>query len=88
MGVARRDGTNGAKAIMQYLRTNPPGNPGALNNLNNRLLALSHPVVPYSALAALSAAEKERAAMLGVEEFKFISNLEMLEVMGLLGVTP
>ncbi|MHB1482836.1 MAG: hypothetical protein ACYCXH_11025, partial [Bellilinea sp.] len=74
--------------IMQYLRTNPQGNENALHNLKNNLLALSHPVVPYSALAALAIAERERAAMLGVEEFKFVSNLEMLEVMGLLGVTP
>ncbi|MHB0922512.1 MAG: FAD-dependent oxidoreductase [Bellilinea sp.] len=88
VGVARRDGTNGARAIMQYLRTNPQGNENALHNLKNNLLALSHPVVPYSALAALAIAERERAAMLGVEEFKFVSNLEMLEVMGLLGVTP
>jgi len=43
-------------------------------------------VVPKTALPSLDAVEKERAAMLGVDEFKFISNQEMLEAMGLLPV--
>jgi len=87
VGIARKDGTNGARALLQYLRTNPSGNQDALGVLTKALDQLSHPVVPCEALAALERAEKDRAAMLGVEEFKFLSNMEMLEAMGLLGVT-
>jgi ferredoxin--NADP+ reductase len=88
VGVARKDGTNGARAILQYLNTNPPGDPAALQKLQSYLLQLPHPVVMKEALEALNFAEKERAAALGLEEFKFTSNTEMLEAMGLLGVTP
>jgi ferredoxin--NADP+ reductase len=88
VGGARKDGTNGARAILQYLNTNPPGDPAALQKLQSYLLQLPHPVVMKEALEALNIAEKERAAALGLEEFKFTSNTEMLEAMGLLGVTP
>jgi len=87
VGIARKDGTNGARAILQFLRTNPSGNQDALGALSKVLEQLPHPVVPCEALTALESAEKDRAAMLGVEEFKFLSNMEMLEAMGLLGVT-
>lgn len=87
VGIARKDGTNGARAILQYLRTNPPGNPDALDTFKKALEQLPHPIVPCEALTALESAEKDRAAVLGIEEFKFQSNTEMLDAMGLLGVT-
>lgn len=83
VGIARRDGTNGAHALMQYLKDHPEGNQEAFRELQGVLLTLPHPVVPKTALPSLEVVEKERAAMLGVEEFKFISNQEMLEAMGL-----
>lgn len=88
VGLARRDGTMGAKAILQYLQDHPQGSAKALENLESQLFQLPHPVVPRSALAALESAEKERAAALGVEEFKFVSNTDMLDAMGLLKVAP
>lgn len=88
VGLARRDGVNGARAIQQYLKNQQRENSNAIKDLQNGLLHLPHPVVPKEALASLDAAEKERAAMLGVEEIKFISNAEMLEAMGLMGVAP
>lgn len=88
VGLARRDGTNGAGAILQYIKGNPAGKSSAFEELQSALLQLDHPVVPGSALACLTMAEKERAEMLGVEEFKFVTNHEMLEAMGLLPVTP
>jgi hypothetical protein len=60
----------------------------AIGKLKQAVQALSHPVVSKDALAALENAEQDRARLLGVEEFKFSSNAEMLEAMGLMGVTP
>jgi hypothetical protein len=37
--------------------------------------------VPYTDVARIEAVERERAKQLGVEEFKFASNREMLEVL-------
>lgn len=88
VGLARKDGVNGARAIMQYLRENPAGSEDASKKVAAVLQTLAHPVVTKDALAALESAERERAEMLGVEEFKFTSNAGMLEAMGLMGVRP
>ncbi|HWR67105.1 MAG TPA: FAD-dependent oxidoreductase [Bellilinea sp.] len=88
VGLARKDGVNGAKAIMQYLRENPAGRDDASIKVAAMLQTLAHPVATKDTLAALESAERERAEMLGVEEFKFTSNTEMLEAMGLIGVRP
>lgn len=88
VGIARKDGVNGAKAVMQYLRAGAVSRQDALANLNTALSDLPHPIVTKEALAELERIEQERAQTMGVEEFKFASNMEMLEAMGLLGVTP
>jgi ferredoxin--NADP+ reductase len=88
VGVARKDGTNGARAILQYLRELPPADLSILNEIRAAIYSLDHPVVDEEALAVLEKIEQERAQFLGVEEFKFSSNREMLEAMGLLPVTP
>ncbi len=88
VGLARKDGVNGSKAVMQYLRAHPLNTSDAIGKLKQAVQALSHPVVSKDALAALENAEQDRARLLGVEEFKFSSNAEMLEAMGLMGVTP
>lgn len=86
VGLARKDGVNGAKAIMQYLRENPAGSDDTSKKVAAILETLAHPVATKDTLAALESVERERAEMLGVEEFKFTSNTEMLEAMGLMGV--
>lgn len=88
VGVARKDGTNGARAILQYLRELPPVDLSLLDGIRAAVRNLGHPVVDEEALAILERVELERAQFLGVEEFKFASNREMLEAMGLLPVAP
>lgn len=85
VGTARKDGTNGAKAMLNYLETLPnKASPSeALDTLNVRLKALSKPVVCKENWQQLEEAEKAKAIELGLEEFKFASNEEMLRVMGL-----
>ncbi len=85
VGVARKDGENGALAVARYLETQPaPRNRGEiLENLARRLQNLEKPVVTKEHLGKLTEAEICEAKRLGVEDFKFGTNAEMLRVMGL-----
>jgi len=84
VGVARKDGVNGARAVFQYLANLPPARPDVLSKVQEALTSLPHPVVTREALKLLEAAEQAKMQELGAEDFKFASNQEMLEVMGLL----
>jgi len=84
VGVARKDGENGAQAILQYLQTQSP-----LDNVEN-LCAVFHAhlsqmpqrVITKEHVQRLDAAEKAEAARLGLAEFKFSANEEMLAAIG------
>lgn len=82
VGVARKDGENGADAILEYLPTLPGliNREDILENLSQRLAQLGKPVVTKEALNRLNGAERAEAQRLGVEDFKFGSNQEMLSV--------
>ncbi|MEN4010693.1 MAG: FAD-dependent oxidoreductase [Chloroflexota bacterium] len=84
VGVARKDGVNGARAVLQYLRDKPACSAELLERLYSRLMQLPHPVVMRESLALLEKAEQQRMRAEGLEDFKFASNQEMLETMGLL----
>lgn len=85
VGVARKDGERCARAVMQYLQTVKPKTSfnEVLDRVHERLSALAKPVVTQEYLPLLTAAEKAKAAELGVEDYKFATNEEMLQVMGL-----
>jgi ferredoxin/flavodoxin---NADP+ reductase len=83
VGAARKDGTNGAQAVLQYLRTLPPPDHTRLAALPARLAALPKPVVGKADLQRLEAAEQAQATQQGLEEFKFGTDAEMLAAMGL-----
>ncbi len=82
VGLARKDGTNGARALLQYL-AGQPTQPANVEGVQTRLRALNKPLVTQADLFHLQQIERERAAQLGLVEFKFEHNLEMLQVMGL-----
>lgn len=84
VGLARRDGSNGAKAMLEYLQTLPPLQTLPRKAIEERMHQMGKPVVRKQDLAKLELVERERAQLLGVEEFKFGSNQEMLSAMGLL----
>jgi ferredoxin--NADP+ reductase len=82
VGVARKDGTLGAQALMQYLAAAKPSttadaDPVAAEVLR-RLTAAGKRVISKADWQRLEAAEQAEAARLGVEEFKYSSNQEML----------
>jgi hypothetical protein len=80
--VARKDGENGARAVLQYLDTQPPGEniSQVLEEFRSRLSKLAKKVVTKDEWKRLEALEQAEAGKLGLEEFKFASNEEMLEV--------
>ena len=84
VGVARKDGINGARAVIQYLQTLKPLNRLPLERIQKRFSQMRCPLVTKQDLARLDAIERQRAQQLGLEEFKFSSNQEMLAAVGLL----
>jgi ferredoxin--NADP+ reductase len=82
VGVARKDGTNAARALLGYLETVAPKGKAAMEALASTVDRLDRPVVNKADLAALGAAEAAQAAELNLPEFKFDSNEEMLAVIG------
>lgn len=86
VGVARKDGTNAARAVQQYLQTLPPVEPD-LEAVARKLRSLSTPVITMDELQKLEAVEAEQARKRGAEEFKFATNEKMLQVLGLEEVT-
>jgi ferredoxin--NADP+ reductase len=83
VGVARKDGENGARAMLQYLKTLPPievDESLVLDRLVQRLSEKGKRVVWKEDVARLEAAEQAQAQKLGLEEYKFKTNEEMLAV--------
>jgi len=81
VGVARKDGVNGAKAAQAYLKTLPPLQVSPIAKIQAFISQLSRPVVTIKDLALLETVEKQEAQRLGLEDFKFGTNEEMLNVM-------
>jgi ferredoxin--NADP+ reductase len=85
VGVARKDGERGARAVLQYLQTLPPLSDGnsILTNTQMLLQNIHKPVIKKEDIQRLEVVEKTEADRLMVEEFKFGTNEEMLAAMGL-----
>ena len=85
VGIARKDGENGARAILQYLADVPhlKNQAEILKELNEHLSRLGKPVVTKTDLVRLEQVEREEADRRGVEDFKMGDNQAMLAVMGL-----
>jgi ferredoxin--NADP+ reductase len=85
VGLARKDGTNAAKAVSQFLHTLPPVKPD-VDGLAARMRALPKPVITTEELKKLEVAEQAEAEKRGLPEFKFGTNDEMLQAIGLAAV--
>ena len=85
VGVARKDGENGAKAILAYLETLPPPVDGTnrAEHLATLLNQACSPVVTLEDLKKLDDFEQAEAQRLNLEDFKLKTNEEMLAVMGM-----
>jgi ferredoxin--NADP+ reductase len=85
VGVARKDGENGAQAVLQYLQNlTPLKYPDlVLQEFHERLSRLDKPVVTKAAWLQIEAVEQAEAGRLGLEAFKFGTNEELLTAAGL-----
>ncbi len=77
VGYARKDGTNGSKAVTQYLQTLTPIVPDWAA-LETRLRKLGKHIVTQQDIRNLAEIEAAEATRRGVESFKFGTNEEML----------
>ena len=82
VGVARKDGTCGSKAVLQYLQTLSPLDQLPLDCVKERIAQIAKPVITQVDLNRLQTVELDHARQLGLEEFKFSTNQEMFEAMG------
>jgi ferredoxin--NADP+ reductase len=82
VGVARKDGINASKAIWQYLQTLKLVVPN-LEVLTDKMKSLGKQIVTKEDIRKLEAVEAAEAQKRGLEEFKFSTNEEMLQAMGL-----
>jgi ferredoxin--NADP+ reductase len=82
VGYARKDGTSAAKAVWGYLQTKQPAN-ASVEAVTAKMKGLNKPIVTKDDIKRLETVEAEEAKKRGLEEFKFASNEEMLQAMGL-----
>jgi len=82
VGYARRDGTNAARAILQFLQTVQPNGADA-DAIDAKIKGLNKPVINKEDVKRLEAAEAEEAKRRGLDFFKCSTNEEMLQIMGL-----
>ena len=85
VGVARKDGENGARAILEYLKSAPRlvDPDSIIVELNTRLKKLDKPIVVKTNLTKLFEAFSKEAQQAGLPDFKYKTNAEMLAAMGL-----
>jgi ferredoxin--NADP+ reductase len=82
VGYARKDGTNASKAVWQYLQTQQPVEPN-LKAVTEKIKSLNKPIVTKDEVKKLESIEIAEAQKLGVEEFKFDNNDDMVQALGL-----
>ncbi len=87
VGVARKDGTNGAKALSQYLKTLTP-KPVSIQPFLERLGQTEKPVIRYADVQLLESAERAMAERLGLDEYKYATNEDMLRAIRLAQGSP
>lgn len=82
VGMARKDGENGARAVLNYLNgLTPLKNEAAISRNLHQLLAQKNvQVVTLKDLHLLEQSEQEEANRRGLEDFKYATNEEMFAV--------
>jgi len=83
VGYARKDGTNASKVVWQYLQTKQPTQAN-VEAVAVKVKGLGKPVVMKDNIKRLEAVEQAEAQKRGLEAFKFDTNEEMLQAMGLM----
>ena len=82
VGYARKDGTNGAHTVLNYLEGLPKIS-SVDGAVDEKLASLSKPIVTSDAALHLYQIEKEEAEKRGLDEFKFDDNDAMLKALNI-----
>ncbi len=84
VGLARKDGENGARSLMAYLKTRPAASDGKtpVESLLHRLEQNGKRLIRKADVACVEAAEDCEKRRLGCADFKMKTNEEMLAVIG------
>ncbi|MHC1782959.1 MAG: FAD-dependent oxidoreductase [Anaerolineaceae bacterium] len=82
VGVARKDGSQGASAVLKYVKEKKRNADVKVDDILETLSAIKKPLITKEDLITLEEIESEKAAQLGVPEFKYASNMEMLKAIG------
>lgn len=84
VGVARKDGMNGARAVIQYLQSLPADEEELpIDSIRQKMSKLPLTLVTKADLERLESVEVAEATARGLQEFKYNKNAEMLEAIGL-----
>ncbi len=83
VGLARRDGVQAARVVLQYLEQIPPADKPVAQEVDAQMASLGKPVITYPALQRLEELERMRAQALNLETYKFSTNQEMLQALAL-----
>ncbi len=80
VGIARKDGENGARAMLEYLETIEPhfSSDQLFARLKMALSGCGKRVISKQDVIKLERIEQAQAQSMGLEEYKFVSNEEML----------
>ncbi len=84
VGVARKDGENGARAVLDFLQSAPSlVNPKAIvDEFEAKLAKLNKPIIRKADLTKLVEAQLAEAEKLGLPAYKYATNDEMLAIIG------
>ena len=82
VGLARKDAERGARALIAYLETLQPVSTEIAQTVIDRLPAVDKPVVDLVGLEKLWEAELRKKQELGLADFRFETQSEMLAVIG------
>lgn len=80
VGNAKKDGINAACAMIQHFQAGSLDGGISMGDLEQKITALECDVVMKPDLLKLMEIEKQKALELGIEEYKFVTNEEMLNV--------
>jgi ferredoxin--NADP+ reductase len=82
VGVARKDGSQGASAVLKYLEEKKSQVGAKADEILEKLASIKKPLITKEDLIILEEHESKIAAQLNVPEYKYASNMEMLKAIG------
>ena len=85
VGAARKDGIIAARVMLEYLETLGKARPSddPISMLKQHFAQVDAPVVDKQHIIQLEEIEQQRTEEMGIPEFKFSANADMLAAVGL-----